>query len=382
MEDYLVKKYLIIFIMLTILLSSMLFLTSCSTDNVNVTYNIDTGTINIVVPRDIIDGNYVPQIKAINIKQNDDYATISIELSKSEEEDVAVFISSVKNELSKVVPSFANIKDKFNIEVTRDYFGSSISGTTYYKITVKNETGIDIPVKFISEKPFLINGSSSEKNEDLFEKTITFSNSSDIAIHELQYVNSHIEAIKITIDISDDTPSIEYDVSHTLENINADLIASELKTYGMHVTYCKDSSATFSESYDTNNDFQHAFPMQLYSVFGIVNTVKYNYGEFFTSEGSFELKLIKVPIDNVTIVIVGQDNTTFELIDGDTTYTETGDKYTFVPKDGMVVKASYNNARWFAAFTSLFTILAIVFVMFGMFYIVKKRNRGGLYYGN
>ena len=360
----------------------MLLLTSCTTDEINATYNIDTGTISIMVPNSIIDHSYTPNEKAIHLKSDDVYSTILIELSESTEEDVAVFISSIKNELAKMIPSFADVKDNFKIEIIRDYFGSSISGTTYYKINVENETGIDIPIKFISQQSFLLDGSYAQKNGDVFEGTAILKNGVDVSSHEIQYVRSYIEAIKITIDVSDDTPSVEYEVSHTLENISADVIAAELKTYGMHVTYCKGNSATFSESYDTNNDFQYAFPMQLYSVFGIVNTVEYKYGAFFTADGKFEFKLVNVPIEKIKMVIVGQENTTFELIDGDNRYTEVATTYTFTPKNGMIVRASYSNARWFATFTSLFTIVAIIFVMFGMYYIVKKRNRGGLYYGN
>lgn len=376
------RKYFSIFVIFILLALSMLFLTSCSTDEMDISFNIDTGDIDIVVPNNLVDTSYVPTIDAIKVNNKDDYTNIKISLSESEEEDVSVFISSVKNEFAKIVPSFADIKDKFNIDIIRNYFGSSISGTTYYTINVKNETGIDIPVKFISEKTFLLNGSSAVKNNDLFEYSLTFENGSDIVTHELQYMRFYIEAIKITVDISDDTPSVEYEITHTLKNIDANLIATELRTYGMHVTYCKDNVAMFSETYKTNNDFQYVFPMQLYSVFGIVNTIEYKYGAFFTANGEFEFNLVNVPIENIKMVIVGQENTQFDLMDGDTHYTEKSNSYTFTPKSGMIIKASYSNARLFATFTSLFTIIAIIFVMFCMFYIVKKRNRGGLYNGH
>ena len=140
---------------------------------------------------------------------------------------------------------------------------------------------------------------------------------------------------------------------------------------------------------DENDNFVRDFevdPMMKLSEFHhfIIQSIGYDdcMASFFTADGDFEMNFVRVPIDNVTINIIGQENTSFEFIDNGNSKESVSTTYQFVAKDGVTIKAKYSNVRWFASLTSLFVITAIALVVLAMIFIAKKRLKPGGYYGN
>ena len=374
------KRAIYILATVFLLIFTLGCMTSCTSNDIKIEFHVDTNQLHINLPNDMVvpDAVNSDMIKIIM----DDTSTVIVDLTKYGGESTDSLVADVKDMLGKVIPSFKNISDDINISLTRDYYGSSISGTTYYNFNIQNNSDIDLNVNLVSQDLFILNGTKAVWNEQEFAIPLKFERSDEVKVFELQYVKSHVEELRINIDISGDSPSVEYNVVHNVQEISADVITKELQSYGMHVSHCVGNVATFSETYDTNKDFQHVFPIQLYSVFGIVNTIDFKYGSFFTADGDFEMNFVRVPIDNVTINIIGQENTSFEFIDNGNSKESVSTTYQFVAKDGVTIKAKYSNVRWFASLTSLFVITAIALVVLAMIFIAKKRLKPGGYYGN
>ena len=258
------------------------------------------------------------------------------------------------------------------ISITNDYYGADLSGTEYCNININSTSGFNMPIRFVSENSFMMNGQVASKTEDryvlnsrLTHETTTYA----VEKFECDYIS-----MQMTIDISDPSPIVTYHLYYT--NRPRKDVENHFAALGMNVDYCDDKEVLLSEEFETINDFQYVFPIRVYSIFGIVTTVNMKQNEFFFSKANFELTMCndegRPP---VVIEVTSQENTKFTLTQNNKTEESTG-KDCNIKLDGMTtITASYSNIRWFATMTSILAIAAIALAALCMFYFAKKTTR-------
>ena len=369
------KKLLTCLLSIVMLLTLVCSLSACSTNDVKIEYHIDNFTLDISVPEGTLPENYQEEINKNDFLLENTYdgrTHILVDMTYYDPDVPQDFINPLKESLEKFFPSMKEEIRALSIELTKDYFGTTMSGTEYFHIKLASSKNLSIPITFVSKKTFMLDGVTATLNNGQYVVDKTFNVEPVMSEHELEYKIISFESGSITINISGPSPQITYHFPHNVDN--KDALQFELQALGMNVENCDSNQVTFYEKFDTTNDFNNVFPIRTYAFLGIISTVEYKHGSFFTSDGNFTMNVHEIPDGvNISMVIEGQDGTSFELIQNGQRQELTHNNIEFELTDDTVITAKYSNVRWFESITSMLVIIAIILAVMGMIFLAKRR---------
>ena len=361
-------------LLVIIMLFFMVMLSSCSAEDTKIQYDIDNHTIfittNISNINQAYDASTLPDM--LTLSTSDGKAYIKIDMTKYTGEEGDTFTDDLKAGLSFIFPDIAFQIDALRLNITKEFFGTSMAGTEYYTYTVSLNNDVKIPVEFVSTTPFMLNGQSSERLEDGKHVLKT-----DINIlsaptkFDLQSSLVNFDNVKMIIDLSTSAPHIEYTVFHNSKD--TDGLKRELIAMGFSVDFCDNQQVVFSDKYNNFDDFLYVFPMRNFSMLGIVTTVDCKYGSFFSDALRLNLTMSPPEYDvPVSIVINSQSDTDFEITTS-SKKTENTNSISFELNEYTMVNAEYNNFKMFDSITSLLAVLAIIAIVLLMIYVAIKK---------
>ena len=350
------------------------FLSGCTDTSAVLTYDLDYNTLSFEIPSNKIAQNYENIITSnfITVTKTEQTHKVRVSFDGYDPENNPNFFNTVKQQLAQAIPDYHDVIMALEIEARRDYYGASLAGTSFYNFKIKNNSNISIPLQVVGNSFFLINSQEAEVNNERYTYETTIQGITDIQEFDIQYTKCNFSSALITIDISDGSPIIEYKISYNTANEKQ--IRDEFEALGMNIEQVAESYVLLSEFYDTNNDFQYAFPVRLYTIFGIMSTIDFEYGEFFASVADFEMEIYTAYSMPVTIKLVAQDNTHFVITHRGETTDITDTQYSWDLESPIIVQAEYDNLRVGATIVSLLTILAIALVIMAMIYIAYRKN--------
>ena len=370
------KKTLTFLVGLIMLILVMLLLTSCSANDIELIYHSDNHVFEIVVQNNAIAEDYQDEINlnsALTSYEEDNKVHVLIDMTQYNPKEPADFTNRVKGSLTKLFPQFKDAINSINYEITRDFYGTSLTGTEYYHFTLTSNQPYSIPVKIVCNNQFMFDGQEGVWNEkdSRYDLKVNISTNTEPTTYELEYIVSTISNGTIEIDVSTPSPSIKYRFYHSTKDLSS--LEYELASVGMTVEFCDSAQVIFYESYDTNNDFNNIFPIRTFSMFGIVLTTEYKHGSFFTSDGEFTMTIFEVPSHlNVEVTVVGQDNTKFAITQNGKTESIVGNNTSFILDENIQVDAEYSNIRWFSTITSMLVVIAIFAAILCMIWLAKR----------
>ena len=349
-------------------------LTSCTDTSAVMTYDLDRNVLTFDVPSNKIYENYEDVLTSsyITVVKEEFSHKIRVDFKGYDPENNANFFNDVKFQLSQIIPDYANVINNLEIEIKRDFYGCSISGTSYYTFKVKNNSDIDMPLNIIAKSFFMTNGQDATVQNDVYTYNTSIVGSQEIQVFDIQYVTNNFDSASITIDISDGSPIVEYYVNHSYNDLNG--LEKELTSLGMYVEQVDKGIAIFTEKYDTNNDFQYVFPIRLYSMFGIMSTIEFEYGEFFASVAKFDMTTYTTYSMPLTVKVKSQPNTTFNVSYRGQQIEMVDETYSWEINSPIVLNAQYDNLRTGTTIIAFLTLFAIVMAMVLMIYVAYKKK--------
>lgn len=357
----------------------LLCLTSCDSSDMSLTYNMDNNTLLIDIPHSWVSDDYISVAAGAEmistLPADENLAHIVIDFTTYEADNAEQWMNKVKDTLKKMIPLTNGVIDSFTIQIERNYFGSSLSGTQYYTISIQSDSTVKFDIAFVSTSPFMLNTQNATKKDALYILNAELQSTPEVNTYELEQRLLTFSSMNMYIDVSTPEPSVRYSMSHNLDDTNS--LRLELESMGMTVEYCDYQQVTFYEKFDTSNDFQYVFPIRTFAIFGIVSTVEYSHGAFFTSDGVFNIEFFDIPENLiVNVTIASQESTSFVLKYGDKTLTTKDTYISFDAASGTSVHAEYSNVRWFQSITSMLVVIAIMFAVAGMIYIARRKIGG------
>jgi hypothetical protein len=353
----------------------MLFFTSCSSDEIDIVYNLDEQILYITLPETYVEPDYLKineQNLLVQTAKKKSNVEIEVRICDFNPENSEDNIKQVKNTLKSLIPLASAYIDAIDVNISRDFFGSSLAGTFYVHFDVNNKSEEDIKIRYIRTKPFMINSEVSELKDDVYviEKTLTAK--TDNIKYEMEYSFLETSNMNITLNIENPSPMITYTMTHRVSNTQS--LKAEMEMLGLTVEFIDAGNIVLYERYDTMDDFNAMFSARLYAIFGIVATTKYEHKSFFTSDASIEVQFYHIPENlSLSLEIESQDNTLFTCSFGNKEQSTTGTKFKIDAKNDLIVKATYSNVRWFENITSVLAILSVAMVIFGMIYLGKRK---------
>lgn len=371
------KKIISSCLLLILLLTSLLTFTSCSSQDVEFLYHIDNYVFEVVANKESLPEIYVSEIEKhefLSFYEQDGRVHILTDITYYHPDNPSEFLAEAQSAFKKLFPSYANVIEGIELEITKDYFGTSLAGTEYYHFKIMSDENISIPVRFINNSSFMLGSEKASWNEQesRYSLLTTVTANEDTTIYELEYKVLNVTSGALEIDVSTPSPGIKYTFYHSHADTTA--LTYELQAIGMNVEYVDSQQVVFYESYDTTNDFNNVFPVRTYSMFGIVSMVDYKHGSFFTSDGKFTLTIYEVPTNlNVDVQIVSQDNTNFSFTHNEQKEVDTNNTFRFHLIDNTVITAEYSNVRWFESVTSMLVIIAIILAGGAMIFLARRR---------
>ena len=369
------KKILTCFLSIVMLFTLVCSLSACSPNDTKIEYHIDNNTLDISVPEGTLPENYQEEINRRDFLLENTYdgrTHILVDVTYYNPESPQDFINPFKESLENLFPSIKEEIRALSIELTSDYFGTTMSGTKYFHIKLASSKDFSFPITFVSNNTFMLDGKTATLNDGRYILDKTFNVEAVTSEHELEYKTISFKQGTITIDISGPSPQITYQFPHSVDDPN--MLQFELQALGMKVENCDANQVTFYEKFDTTNDFNNVFPIRTYAFLGIISTVEYKHGSFFTSDGKFNMEFHEVPNEiNISMVIDSQDATQFELVQNGQRQELTHSTIEFELTDDTVVNAKYSNVRWFESITSMIVIVAIILAVMGMIFLAKRR---------
>lgn len=365
-----------IILILTSIFIMLFLLTSCDANQIEVVYDLDEHIIDVSVPVSALAPNYkkiVEQTSYTIVEVKDDIGTIKINAQNISLTEMEQQIRTIKDEMKLLLPGYTQEIEQLSIGLARDYFGTSIAGTTYYHYTLTTEQPNQLDIVFKSKNSFAVDAQTATKNSDgVYVLNFSTSTSSTPSAHELEYANINVRDVTITFKIDSATPQMSYKAYHQHTDINA--LRAEIESLGMKVEFIDSQQVVFYEKYDTVDDFNALISARLYAMFGMVTTVEYKHSSFFTADGKFDLKVYsKNPDTNIYITVESADNTQFKINIDDKTQEIVQKTFNIDAETGLNIQASYSNVRWFQSLTSMLAIFAIVAALALMIYLAKRK---------
>ena len=360
-----------------LLATLLLTFTSCSNQDVEILYHVDNYVFEVVANKETLPETYAIEIEKhefMSFYESDNQVHILTDITYYNPDNPSEFLSEAQAAFKKLFPSYANVIEGFEIQITKDYFGTNLAGTEYYHFKIISDENICVPVRIINNTPFMFGGETSAWNEkeSRYSLLTTINANQETTVYELEYKVLNVTSGTIEIDVSTSSPGIKYTFYHNHPDKTS--LTYELQAIGMNVEYVDSQQVVFYESYDTTNDFNNVFPVRTFSMLGIVSTIEYKHGSFFTADGEFIFTIYEVPANlNVDVQIVAQDNTNFSLIHNGQEEVSTSNSFRFSLENDSVIKAEYSNVRWFESITSMIVIVAIIFTGAAMIFLARRR---------
>lgn len=368
------KRFLKCFFLIAVAVLIGILFTSCTDTNATMTYDLDRNVLTFDVPSNKIQENYEDIITSsyIAVVKEEFSHKIKVDFKGYDPEENANFFNDVKLQLSQILPDYANVINNLEVEITRDFYGCSIFGTSYYTFKIMNNSDVDMPLNIVAKSFFMANGQDANVQDGVYTHSTIVRGSQDVQSFDIQYGLIKFEDASITIDISDGSPIVEYYVAHKYQDISG--LEKELTALGMYVEQLDNGVAIFTETYDTNNDFQYVFPIRLYSMFGIMSTIEFQYGEFFASVAKFNMSTYSTYATPLTMKVVSQPNTTFNISYRGEQIEMVDEKYSWEMNSPIVFNAEYDNLRTGTTIIAFLTMFAIIMAMVLMIYVAYKKK--------
>lgn len=368
------KSFLIKITVLTAIMAALLCLSSCSAEEIHFSLDMDAQQLTISVSSAKLSEDAQEKLSVyddISLIVGSPQTKIVIDLAN--QDGTSSTQNTIMNAVAQVLPEYNDYLNGLSLLVEKDFFGTSLFGSEYFSATINAPKDIIIPLDIIFSKDFMFDGKQA-KLDNITDKFVLSTNlnvQTGENRFEMQYHSSDYKSIAIEIDITDDSPIVLYHVVY--DQRDADQIKNQLTSIGMTVEFCDSSRATFSEQFETCNDFQYMFPIRTFTLFDAITTVDYQFSSYFSDKCSVSFIFKDMNSENITLTIKSQENTAFMLIqDGEQTNSE-GTELDINLYGDVEIRAEYSNARWFFSTTSILAIVVIVLVLFGLIYLVKKK---------
>ena len=150
------KKLLTCFLSIVMLLTLVCSLSACSTNDVKIEYHIDNFTLDISVPEGTLPENYQEEINKNDFLLENTYdgrTHILVDMTYYDPDVPQDFINPLKESLEKFFPAMKEEIRALSIELTKDYFGTTIPCTRQMrddeiKGAYEKETGTVIIERF------------------------------------------------------------------------------------------------------------------------------------------------------------------------------------------------------------------------------------------
>ena len=349
-------------------------MSACTDDNVKFLLDMDTKQLTINVPTDKLSDDVeskVSEYESIRFEKGKTSSDIVLDLSDQSGE--AESQNEIMNVVASLLPEYSHYLNGLFISVEKNFFGTSLFGSEYFSFLIKSPLKVSVPLEIVFSENFLFNGNESvlDKSRGKYVLSTRLDLESDKNQFEMQYNTCNYKSVNIEIDITDDSPMVLYHISYDTKE--AESIKNQLTAIGMTVEYCDGARATFSETFETCDDFKHVFPIRTFTLFDAVTTVDYQFSSFFSDKCNVTFIFKDMNNENVSLVIKSQEKTEFMLIQNGNRTDSKGDSINVNLHGDVEIHAEYDNARWFESTTSILTIVVIVLVLLALIYLVKKK---------
>lgn len=369
------KKLSIFKILLCVaILVSVIGMSACSEEDIKFTLDMDEKRLTIEVPTNKLAEDAetkLSEYESIGLKKGTVSSNITIDLSNQTSEKESQ--NAVMNAVAAVLPDYNSYLTGLSISIEKNFFGTSLFGSEYLSIAVNSPLQVSVPFEVVFSKDFMFNGAESalDKNSNRYILSTKLDLVSGHNKFEMQYNTCDYKSIDIEIDITDDSPMVLYHIVYDAKD--AEAIRNQLTSIGMTVESCDKSRASFSESFETCDDFRHVFPIRTFALFDAVITVDYQFSSFFSDKCSVSFVFKDMNNGNISLTIKSQENTNFMLIKNGERVDREGDELNVELYGDIEIRAEYDNARWFESTTSILTIVIIAIVLVALIYLVKKK---------
>ena len=355
----------------TIILTFFCFsMSSCTLENTDVVFDMDTQDLWLTVPSSII--NFQDDLSdAISVSISETTADIIIDMSWLGSDIDKT--SEIKHDLKRLFPSLATTIETLCISANKEYFGTSLFGTEYYTFDLQFGSDIDFDLVIVSSSPIMIGGTAAEQENDRYVISSKVSISNGQGKIAVDRFKKNYKSCRVDIDISDTTPFVTYTIVPSVDNLKN--IKEQVMAMGMKLESDQSNAIIFTESFETVNDFQYVFPIRLFSMFHVVNTASVKASSFFSDDCKSTFTFVDEMDSDIVIRLIGQENTNFEVFSNEKKIETTSSEIEVPIQGSISIQAQYSNMRLFATITSLLMFIAIALVIFAMIFIARQRFR-------
>lgn len=368
------KRIIVRFLILAAMAALLIVLGSCSSHGIRISVDLDEKTLTISANNDALSANaesILSQHEDITFVQGTSLSKIIIDIS--DQDGTSTSHSDIMNAVASAIPVYAGDLNGLSLFIERNFFGTSMFGTEYYSLHITSPMSFTIPFEVCRSGEFMFDGREGVLNS----RTGKYVVSTNLSLrqgentYEMQYHIRDYQEISIEVDITDGTPMITYRISFEQSDYKA--IRDQLSAIGMTVEDVGYSHATFSESFESIDDFQYVFPIRTYTLFNMITTVEHQYSSYLSEKCDVRLGFYNVEDVDITLTIKSQQNTTFTVDHNGVLSNSKGDTLNVSLQGDLDVHAEYSNFRWFSSITSIIVIIVIAFVLIGLIWIIKKR---------